>query len=341
MPLFAAIAVGIGALVYAASPVHAECSVKAVVPGLSADSALPGAPSSQPAGSCPKPSQTPSVTPTGTPTATATPTKTAQATSSPSPSPSSPSTATPTSSVTQATATTVGPTNSPTPSPTSTSTTVGSTNTPVPPTNTPVTQVPTNTPTPPSATPTATATPTPSATPVCGQMADWTQTDQKPANFTEFSKSFGPHWDACDGQPVPFNVNGSSTKPVAAIEICVNSDIQTGECLGVVNYPTGTTNVVYQKSWIAKKRTNQHSATITIVFSDGTVVEHPFFLPAFPAPGAAMVAALFEQLFGAQEEKQSEAVASSVPIVTGSLTLAIASIGAMQLGVRRKRRKKE
>ena len=95
--------------------------------------------------------------------------------------------------------------------------------------------------------------------------------------------SFGPPWDQCIGQPVPFTITGTSSKPVAVIEVCVNHDAQNGECLGIQEYGAGTTNVTYTRNWVSKARSNTHSADIAIVFADGTNTQVTFFLPAFPS----------------------------------------------------------
>ena len=81
---------------------------------------------------------------------------------------------------------------------------------------------------------------------------------------------------------MPFTITGTSSKPVVAIEVCVNSDGQNGECLGVVEYASAT-SVTYQKDWVSKARSNTHSADIAIVFADGTNTQVTFFLPAFPS----------------------------------------------------------
>jgi hypothetical protein len=95
--------------------------------------------------------------------------------------------------------------------------------------------------------------------------------------------SFGPPWDQCIGKPVPFTITGTSSKPVAVIEVCVNHDAQNGECLGIQEYGAGTTNVTYTRNWVSKARSNTHSADIAIVFADGTNTQVTFFLPAFPS----------------------------------------------------------
>jgi len=218
---------------------------------------------------------TPTSTATMSPTATQTPTSSPTVTLTPSPTSTLTVTSTPTSTpaksptATMTPTATASPTASATPTATSTSTATGT---------------PTNSPT---ATQTPTSTPTPSPTPTqptqtCGQKGDWTITTFRPTNFTQFSMSFGPPWDQCIGQPVPFTITGTSSKPVVAIEVCVNSDGQNGECLGVVEYASAT-SVTYQKDWVSKARSNTHSADIAIVFADGTNTQVTFFLPAFPS----------------------------------------------------------
>ncbi len=243
----------------------------------------------------PCPAATPTPTSTSTPPTTIpskTPTKSPTATQTPTSSPTASSTASPTLSATP----TNSPTNTPTLSPTATQTptsspTASSTASPTlsaTPTNSP-TNTPTLSPTAtqtPTSSPTSTSTPTVSPTPTqpaenCGQMGDWTITTFKPVNFTEFTMSFGPPWDQCAGQNVPFTITGTSNKPVAAIEVCVNSDAQNGECLGIQEYG-GATSITYSRDWVAKTRSSTHSADIAIVFTDGTNTEVTFFLPAHP-----------------------------------------------------------